>query len=86
MRNTEHVFTFQYYQEPIPTCGGVQHGNGTIESPDFPAHYPASTKCRWIIHAEENKKIVLHFDAFRTEPGRDYLTASFTSVSLHTYQ
>jgi len=48
--------------------------DGTIETPDFPAHYPAAAKCRWIIKAPPEQKIALNFESFQTEPGRDYLT------------
>lgn len=63
-----------HLQDPIPACGGVLYTDGTIETPDFPAHYPSSAKCRWIINAEQNKKIAINFESFQTEPGRDFLT------------
>lgn len=56
--------------------------DGTIETPDFPAHYPASTKCRWIITADTDKKIALNFESFQTEPGRDYLNVTPTNLCI----
>ncbi|EFX88478.1 hypothetical protein DAPPUDRAFT_95239 [Daphnia pulex] len=69
-------FALYYSVDPIPACGGVLYTDGTIETPDFPAHYPSSAKCRWIITADVNKKIVINFESFQTEPGRDFLTVT----------
>jgi len=70
-------------QEPIPACGGILHTDGTIETPDFPAHYPSSVECRWIIKAgEAGQKIALNFESFQTEPGRDFLTVIIDLIDI----
>lgn len=67
-------FALYYSTDPIPACGGVLYTDGTIETPDFPAHYPSSAKCRWVITTESDKRIEITFESFQTEPGRDFLT------------
>lgn len=73
-------FALYYSVDPIPACGGVLYTDGIIETPDFPAHYPSSAKCRWIITADVNKKIAINFESFQTEPGRDFLTVGIDVI------
>lgn len=72
-------------QDPIPACGGVLYTDGTIETPDFPAYYPSSTKCRWVIEAQPGQKIALNFESFATEPGRDFLTVRNLNFQLFQF-
>lgn len=73
-------FALYYSTDPIPACGGVLYTDGTIETPDFPAHYPSSAKCRWVITAESDKRIEITFESFQTEPGRDFLTVGLNQT------
>ncbi|XP_055949985.1 mannan-binding lectin serine protease 1-like isoform X1 [Argiope bruennichi] len=41
--------------------------NGTIASPNYPAHYPSSSNCSIWLQAPEDQKIFIQFDALQLE-------------------
>lgn len=51
--------------------------SGTIASPGFPAdpnYYDNNVDCVWNFEAPANQNIILQFNNFTTEPGRDTVT------------
>jgi hypothetical protein len=40
---------------------------GTLQSANYPFHYPHNTRCEWIITAPQGMKVKLSFDAMNIE-------------------
>ncbi|NXG24739.1 CUZD1 protein, partial [Grallaria varia] len=72
---TRNFFVFYYFFSPeskTEDCGGQLTGpNGTFNSPNYPAPYPALTYCVWHIQTPENTKISLEFQDFFLELDRN---------------
>lgn len=55
--------------ECIEGCGGIYtRPEGEFYSPNYPNHYPASTRCDWIIEASYDYSIAVTFDKIDIEP------------------
>ena len=52
-----------------PECGGriTEQTHGTIQSPNYPGHYPHNRDCRWTIFASYGKRIQFHFATLNIE-------------------
>lgn len=65
-------------QEKKQECGGLLvFPSGTIASPGFPAdpdYYDNNVDCVWNIEAPVDQRVILQFNNFTTEPGRDTVT------------
>ena len=78
MENTEYLYLFL---DLITTTlehnlGGrcndtIDRKQGMIRSPGFPNVYGHNLDCKWLLKAPQGKKIVLHFDEFKTEDCHD---------------
>ena len=65
---TELYFYFFQLIFLLEKCGGILHEKeGTIQSPNFPNNYPASSHCIWILESNSSHKIVLNFKDFDLE-------------------
>ena len=62
-----------------PPCGGALIGNGTIQSPGYPANYSNNQVCYYILlpstynMSETKYDIQLSFEFFSTEETNDFL-------------
>nr|KAG5703222.1 hypothetical protein BaRGS_034133 [Batillaria attramentaria] len=66
-------------------CGGfLEAPRGVVQSPGFPGRFPAPLACRWVIHAQPEKKIVLYFTQYFLR-GAFYVTeyAHYTDEQHH---
>ena len=61
---------------PLATTGTgwsstMDHERQMIRSPGFPKIYGHSLDCKWLLKAPQGKKIILHFDEFKSEECHD---------------
>ena len=49
----------------------IDHKQQMIRSPGFPSIYGYNLDCKWLLKAPQGRKIILHFDEFKTEDCHD---------------
>ncbi|KAG7248093.1 hypothetical protein CRUP_005372, partial [Coryphaenoides rupestris] len=55
-------------------CGGhLTAPNGILLSPGWPSFYRDSLNCQWVIEAQPDHAVKIHFDRFQTEVNYDTL-------------
>ena len=60
--------------EPIICDETITDENGTLSSPNYPNPYPDNFSHIWCIQPASGQPATLHFDAFNTESGYDFVT------------
>ncbi|XP_070575402.1 scavenger receptor cysteine-rich domain-containing protein DMBT1-like [Ptychodera flava] len=66
-------------------CGGTYTGTGgVISSPNYPSNYGNNAICNYLVEVPTNYSILLTFNMFKTENGRDYLHV-YDGADTNTY-
>ncbi|CAJ0566031.1 unnamed protein product, partial [Mesorhabditis spiculigera] len=67
------------------TCGGFLHAsNGSIQSPNFPQHYPPAKHCVWEIEAPDGYQIFINFTRFNVEGMKTECAYDFVRIGARS--
>lgn len=45
----------------------MEGGSGTIQTPNYPLHYPVDKVCAWVVKTQPGDKVMLTFETFALE-------------------